>query len=105
LVTSEARDKLAIEEGEFTMIIEISEDRARFVRSLVQEGGFASEAEVIDIAVRLLQELDEQAMLAELRREIAIGIQEADRGELAPFDPRATLERVRDRQASSAEPS
>jgi antitoxin ParD1/3/4 len=87
------------------MMIEISEDRARFVRSLVEDGGFASEAEVIDTAVRLLQELDEQAMLADLRREIEIGIDEADRGELAPFDPHTTLERIRARHASEASQS
>lgn len=83
------------------MMIQITEERERFVRSLMQDGGFASEDEVIDTALRLLQELDEQAMLAELRREIAIGIDEADRGQLAPFDPHATLARIRARQASS----
>jgi hypothetical protein len=33
--------------------------------------------------------------LAMLRREIAIGIEQADRGELAPFDPHANLARIR----------
>jgi antitoxin ParD1/3/4 len=87
------------------MMIQLSEEREQFVRSLMQDGGFASEDEVIDTALRLLQEHDEQAMLAELRREIAIGIDEADRGELAPFDPLATLERIRARQASNMSPS
>jgi antitoxin ParD1/3/4 len=87
------------------MMIQLSDEREQLVRSLMENGGFASEAEVIDAALRLLQEHDEQAMLAELRREIAIGIEEADRGELAPFDPRATLERIRTRQASIVSPS
>jgi len=87
------------------MTIHLSGEREQFVRSLVQRGQFASEDEVIDEALRLFQELDEQAKLAELRHEIAIGTEQADRGELAPFDPRATLARIRSRQAAStAEP-
>ena len=48
---------------------------------------------MIDEALRLLQERDEQAKLADLRREIGIGVEQADRGELAPFGPHDTLER------------
>jgi antitoxin ParD1/3/4 len=84
------------------MMIQLSEEREQIVRSLMQDGGFASEDEVIDTALRLLQEHGEQARLADLRREVAIGIEEADRGELAPFDPHATLKRIRARQASMA---
>jgi len=83
------------------MTIHLSGDREQFVRSLVQGGEFASEEAVVDEALRLFQELDEQAKLAELRREIVIGIEQADRGELAPFDPKATLARVRSRQDAS----
>ena len=85
------------------MAIQLTGEHEQFVRSLVQDGGFASEDEVIGTALRLLQEHDEQAMLAELRREIAVGIEEADRGELAPFDPLATLERIRKRRSSLQE--
>jgi antitoxin ParD1/3/4 len=81
------------------MTIELSGDREQLVRSMIQDGRFASEDEVIDAALQLLQEHDEQAKLADLRGEIAIGIEQADRGELAPFDPHATLERIRSRQA------
>jgi antitoxin ParD1/3/4 len=87
------------------MMIQLSEEREQIVRSLMQDGGFASEDEVIDTALRLLQEHGEQAKLADLRREIAIGIDEADRGELAPFDPHATLERIRARPDSIVSPS
>ncbi len=83
------------------MAIQLTGEHEQFVRSLVQDGDFASEDEVIDTALRLLREHDEEAMLAELRREVALGIEEADRGELAPFDPLATLERIRKRRASS----
>ena len=82
------------------MSINLSGDREQIIRSFIQDGRFASEDEVIDAALQLLQEQAEQAKLADLRHEIAIGIDQADRGELAPFDPHATLERIRSRQAT-----
>jgi antitoxin ParD1/3/4 len=84
------------------MTIHLSGDREQLVRALIQSGQYASEDEVIDQALRLLQERDDQAKLAVLRREIAIGIEQADRGELEPFDPQTTLARVRSRQASES---
>jgi len=84
------------------MTIHLSGDREEIVRSFIEDGRFTSEDEVIDEALRLLQERDEQAKLADLRRDIAIGIEQADRSELAPFDPHATLERIRSRQALTA---
>ncbi len=68
----------------------------------MQGGRYASEDDVIEEALRLLEDRDDQGKLAELRREIAIGIAQADRGELAPFDPHATLARIRSRQAETA---
>ena len=68
-----------------------------FVRSQVQSGRYASEQEVIDEALGLLEQRDEQAKLDELRREIAVGIDQAERGELAPFDPHVTLAIIRSR--------
>ncbi|MGP0062261.1 MAG: type II toxin-antitoxin system ParD family antitoxin [Isosphaeraceae bacterium] len=87
------------------MTIHLSGEQEQLVRSLVQGGQFHSEDEVIDEALRLLQERDDQARLAGLRREIAIGIEQADRGELGLFDPHATLERIRSRQAASMKES
>jgi putative addiction module CopG family antidote len=86
------------------MTIHLSGDREEFVRSLIQAGQFASEDEVIDAALQLLEECGDQAKLAVLRQEIAIGIEQADRGELAPFDPHATLARVRSRQTKGTGP-
>jgi len=85
------------------MTIQLTEQREQLVRALMQGGRFASEDEVIDAALQLLQERDDEARLADLRREIAIGIEEADRGELAPFDPHATLARVRSRQSATTD--
>jgi antitoxin ParD1/3/4 len=81
------------------MTIHLSSEREQFVRSLVQAGQYATEDEVIAEALQLLEERNK---LAVLRQEIAIGIEQADRGELEPFDPQATLARVRSRQPSSA---
>jgi len=82
------------------MIIHLPEHREQIIRDLVQSGRYASEDDVVDKALQLLEETDAQAKLANLRQEIAIGIDQADRGELAPFDPHATLARIRFRQAS-----
>ena len=77
------------------MEILLSEGRERFVRSLVEWGAYASEGAVVEAALQLLQDCGADADLGELRREIAAGIEEADRGELGPFDPASTLARVR----------
>ena len=58
------------------MTIHLSGDREEIVRSFIEDGRFTSEDEVIDEALRLLQERDEQAKLADLRRDIAIGIEQ-----------------------------
>ncbi len=83
------------------MTIHLSSDREQLVRALMESGQFSSEDAVIDEALRLLQEREDQARLADLRREIAVGIEQADRGELAPFDPLATLARIRARQGAT----
>ena len=82
------------------MTIQLPEHREQFIRDMVQSGRYASEDEVLDKALQLLEESDDQAKLAELRQAITIGIEQADRGELAPFDPQATLARIRSRQAT-----
>jgi putative addiction module CopG family antidote len=88
------------------MTIHLPENRHEFVRSLVEGGEFDSEEAVIDAALRLLQEwYSDQSKLADLRHAISLGIEEADRGELGPFDPQATLADIRARRDSAAGPS
>lgn len=87
------------------MAIHSAGDRDQLVRSIMQDGDYASEDEVIDEALRLLLERHEQAKLAQLRHDIAVGIEQADRGELASFDPQATLARIRSREATGPGPS
>jgi len=86
------------------MTIRLSQNRQEFVRSLVQTGQFASEEAVVEEALQLLKErFEDLDQLAELRRQVAIGIAQADRGELAPFAPHATLARIRSRRTANPE--
>ena len=82
------------------MTIHLSSDREQYVRSLVEGGRFPSEDAVIAEALRLLQEREDDLKLASLRRDVAAGIEQADKGELAPFDPHAALAGIRSRQAT-----
>lgn len=86
------------------MTIYLSGDRERFVRSLVEDGDYPSENEVVEEALRMLQERTDQTKVEELRRELAIGIEQADRGELVPFDPLATLARIRSQESAATRP-
>lgn len=85
------------------MTIHLTPDHEELIRSLLEGGRFTTEAQVLGEALRLLQEREEQARLDELRREIAVGIERADRGDTAPFDTWATLRRVRSRETAGGE--
>ena len=63
----------------------------KFVADLVRTGLYQSQSEVLREALRLLkgQEQAKKAELARLRREIALGTEQADRGEL--FDGEAVF--------------
>jgi antitoxin ParD1/3/4 len=65
-----------------------------FIQQKVQGGDFASASDVVLEGLRLLKERDEvrEARLADLRREITIGIEQADQGLLIDFDERAVEE-------------
>ena len=61
----------------------------RFVEEQVRSGRFKSPQEVIQGALTLLKahEALSPDELASLRSEIAIGVAEADRGDVEPWDP------------------
>jgi antitoxin ParD1/3/4 len=86
------------------MTIHLSSDGARYVRSLIDGGRFPTEDAVIEEALRLLKEQEDELKLECLRRDVAAGIEQADRGELAPFDPDATVARIRSRRTTAAGP-
>jgi antitoxin ParD1/3/4 len=65
-----------------TMNVSLPTDMVDFVESEVSRGGYSSSSEVVRDALRLLQhdKALEQEKLAILRREIAIGLEDAATG-------------------------
>ena len=76
------------------MSVSLSPELERLVAESVATGRYGSANDVIHEALRLLRERDER-LLEELRHEIAIGLAEADRGELAPLDTEAIRSEAR----------
>ena len=66
------------------MNVSLTPELEQLIRTKVQSGLYLSASEVVREALRLLEERDRvQAMkLAELRKEIQVGLDQADRGEL-----------------------
>jgi antitoxin ParD1/3/4 len=81
------------------MNILLTSEWEQFVTQMVEDGAYPSASEVIYEGLRLLKEHQaaESQRLAQLKQEIALGIEDADQGNLAPLDARATLARVRAR--------
>ena len=79
------------------MDVSLTPKLEQYVSQKVASGMYHSASEVICEGLRMLQERDEihHRKLEELRREIAVGIEQADRGELQPMDAKDTLARVR----------
>jgi antitoxin ParD1/3/4 len=76
--------------------ISLTPEFQEFVARNVASGRYGSESDVIHEGLRLLREHEtEKAKLEELRRDIAIGIEEANRGKTAPLNARETLARLR----------
>ena len=76
------------------MNISLTPELERYVHGKVQEGMYHSASEVVREGLRLLREKDElhQKKLEQLRQEIQVGIDQADRGRVKPL----TEELVRD---------
>jgi antitoxin ParD1/3/4 len=73
------------------MNISLTPELAGFVKEQVDSGLYHSASEVVREGLRLLllQRQDRQARLEELRRQIAVGLEQLDRGEGAPLDVEA----------------
>jgi antitoxin ParD1/3/4 len=71
----------------------------QFVADLLKTGHYQSQSEIVREGLRLLKEREElkQLRIAELRREIAIGTAEADRGEFV--DGEEVFAEIRKRSA------
>ena len=70
------------------MTVTVSGDLEEYVKAKVQSGEYLCVGEVIRAGLYLLQDQDilRQIRLERLRKEIAVGIEQADKGELAPLD-------------------
>ena len=79
------------------MNVTLPPELEQFVSQKVESGQYLCESEVILEGLRLLRERDEldRIRLEALRKEIAIGIEQADRGELVDGD--VVFERLRQR--------
>jgi antitoxin ParD1/3/4 len=71
-----------------------------FIADLLRSGMYQSQSEVVREGLRLLKEREElkQLRLAELRKDIAIGSQQADRGEFV--DGEETFAEIRRRSGA-----
>jgi antitoxin ParD1/3/4 len=80
------------------MNISLTNELEQYVASKVESGLYHTASEVIRDGLRLLKERDEvhQKRLAELRREIAVGFEQADRGHVRPFNEE-TASRIKTR--------
>jgi len=70
------------------MNVPLPAELERFLSGLVESGRYESEGEAVCAALWLLKDQEELhgIRLAELRKEIAIGLEQADRGELIDAD-------------------
>ena len=79
------------------MHVSLTPQLEEMVKHKVESGLYKSASEVVREALRLLEERDRlrEVKLEGLRKEIAIGIEQADRGELTPGEE--VFERLRKR--------
>lgn len=87
------------------MNISLTPELERFVESTVKSGRYSSASEVVRVALQLLEEREIKRLvrLEELRKEIAIGIEHSDQGDV--FDGEDTIRELREeiRQAEQGE--
>jgi len=81
------------------MQMRLPKDLEVFVQQLIEGGHFGSQAEAIEAGLWLLKDQHElyKVKREELRKLIAVGIGQADRGEVAPLDMEAILAKAMSR--------
>jgi antitoxin ParD1/3/4 len=87
------------------MKISLNTQMQRFVDEKVKSGQYATPDEVVNSALAVLraQETESAEDSAELRRLIAVGIAQLDRGEGSEWDPDDLKRRVRDAASGARE--
>lgn len=85
------------------MTIALPSELEELVNAKIQSGQYHSAGEVIREGLRLLEEKDmlRQIKLEQLRKDIVIGIEQADRGDLAPLDVEDIIARGKKRLAEA----
>ncbi len=80
------------------MNVSLTQELETLVKDKVRSGMYHSASEVIRAGLRLLKDQDQlyQIRLAELRKEIAIGVEQADRGEVHEFETSEDVHRFFD---------
>jgi len=82
------------------MNVSLTKELELLVKDKVRSGMYHSASEVIRAGLRLLKDQDQlyEIRLAELRKEIAVGLEQADRGQTAPMDMQAIKAEARSRK-------
>ena len=83
------------------MNITLTPELEQIVIRKMESGLYRSPSEVIDKGLRMLEQEEARQTLRfqELKREIDLGIEQADKGQIKPFDPDNLLTRVRHQMA------
>lgn len=83
------------------MNVSLTKELEALVQEKVRSGLYTSASEVVREALRLLRERDglHERRLRELDKDIAVGVQQADRGEVDPFNARSIKAKARSRKA------
>ncbi|MFM9956974.1 MAG: type II toxin-antitoxin system ParD family antitoxin [Phycisphaerales bacterium] len=81
------------------MNISLTPELEMLVAEKVKSGMYSTASEVVREALRLLQERDEfrKWKLEQLRKEVQIGLDQAERGEVSAWDPERVLREARER--------
>lgn len=80
------------------MNVSLTPKLEQLITAKVATGLYTSNSEVVREALRLLEERDRlrELRLADLRSEIAVGIEQADRGEYTEYDEHTLKRRLRE---------
>jgi len=75
------------------MTVKLTTDQEQFIAERMNRGGHSSPEKILDEGLKLIQAKEEyQGRLVELRREIQIGIDQINRGEV--LDGKAVFDRL-----------
>lgn len=86
------------------MNVSLTPELEKLVHQKVESGLYLSASEVVREALRLLEERDRLQALKfdEVRKEIQVGIDQANRGETSPLDLPGTVAKVRSRRKNGS---